>query len=295
MSEITEQTVATISSLIDDIITMALTENPSNTKNTTNPNQSNYHLGFLEDNHSTLSRSCGWCKELRYTNPDCERQLQIEYDCCKKCLNCNETFDTIREASYHELNCPWKSLTDYTGFTFPCERENEQSDRLFCGVCGINFETQEQFVAHNTYQCLINCNGYYCESCGMRFDTNKQLDEHNPEKCQPNFYCRSCGIDFKTQEHLDEHNPEKCWVDNMSYDCHCCGRYFDTQAELDKHDVNNCWNEYTLSTMDDDRELWYHYEQELAEERMEEFREEMREARMEKAADTEAERRYTPR
>ena len=90
-------------------------------------------------------------------------------------------------------------------------------------------------------------------------------------------------------------DPEKCWVEKMSYDCHCCGRYFDTQAELDKHDVNNCWNEYTLSTMDDDRELWYHYEQELAEERMEDFREEMREARMEKAADTEAERRYTHR
>jgi hypothetical protein len=243
MSEFTEQTVATISSLIDDLITMTLTEDPGNTENTTNTNQANYHPDFPEDDRGIVTRACGWCRELRCTDPECERQLQIEYDYDRKCLNCNETFDTIREASDHELNCPLKSLTDYTGFTCPCERYNEQYDSVFCGLCGINFETQEQFVAHNPYQCMLNCNGYYCESCGMRFDTNKQLDEHTPDKCQPNIYCTSCGLDFKTQEQLNEHNPDKCWADNMTYDCSCCGRYFDTQAELDKHDVNNCWNE----------------------------------------------------
>jgi hypothetical protein len=77
MSEFTEQTVATIATLVDDMTTITLVENPGNT---TIPIITNipYHPGFPEDDRGKVNRACAWCRDLECTDPECVTMLQLE-------------------------------------------------------------------------------------------------------------------------------------------------------------------------------------------------------------------------
>ena len=196
----------------------------------------------------------------------------------------------------NQCRCPFKALSDYTGFYCTnctmddSSQDDDQSkdlnkDGIYCGTCGVDFDTLEQYGAHNPYKCLVDNNGMDCLSCGMHFDsydeyendhnpdicrlrktmyecngcgtefkTYEEFDNHNPDICWTNNHpildCSSCGAHFETEVELTEHCPDNCWYNNVDFDCTCCGVHFDTQAELLEHDENQCWNTYEQQNPD---------------------------------------------
>lgn len=259
MSEFTEQTVASIETLVDDMTTMTLTDPPGNT---TIPIITNipYHPGFPEYDRGTINRACDWCRCVECTDPECVTMLELEDDVKDRtCLDCGEVFGTYREVEDHAQYCNYRGYPEYSDFC--------------CNCCGSYFENQEQLDHHNPELCY------------------QQQQPHQPE-----IYCNYCGQAFETQEQLYQHNPDRCWSDNATYDCSCCGDHFTTVSENLAHE-RECWNEYELSRMDNyDQDQWDEYQAELEQERMDEFREqcieeERQKAKMEKAASKAEERR----
>lgn len=242
MSEFTEQTVASIETLVDDMTTMVLIEPPGNTTQTTLiTNQPNYFVGFPDFGRV---RACAWCRGVECTDPECITMLELEEDAKNRtCLDCDQVFGTERELEDHYQYCNFRpgQYPEYSEFC--------------CDCCGSYFENQEQLDHHDPELCW-----------------NQQQQQQEQV-----IYCDYCGLAFETQEQLYQHNPDRCWSSKNTYDCSCCGDHFTAVAEYLTHE-RECWNEYELSRMDAyDQDQWDEYQDELEQERLADFREAMRE------------------
>lgn len=192
MSGFTE-TIDTITTTFGET---SIIDTPTNSGNTiiTTTNTIPYHPGFPEEDRGVIAQVCDYCRELRCTNPECEKQLQADYEYDRTCIHCNAFFYTLCEVSYHELHCTWKHPPP--------------------------FNTEEELVAHDESNCwnktqpFCNAQTVYCGSCDKVFQTEEELIEHNPEKCwndtQP-FYRACCSHPFNTQVELTKHDEHRCW------------------------------------------------------------------------------------
>jgi hypothetical protein len=239
MSEFTEQTVASIETLVDDMTTMVLIEPPGNT---TIPIITNipYHPGFPEYGRV---RACDWCRGVECTDPECVTMLQLEEEAKDRtCLACEQVFSTEREVADHYQYCNFRKYPEYSEFC--------------CDCCGSYFENQEQLDYHNPELCW-----------------NQQQQQQEQV-----IYCNCCGVSFETQEQLNDHDQYLCWDKNRNHECSCCGEYCESTGDLLIHE-RECWNEYEMSRMDNcyDQDQWDEYQDELEQERLADFREQCRE------------------
>jgi hypothetical protein len=198
MSDITEQTVATMDTLVDDMTTLTLTENPGNTTiPTLITNQPNYFVGFPD---SGRVRTCDWCRGVECTDPECVTELAKD----RTCFDCEQVFGTERELEEHYQYCNFRT-------TYP-----EYSD-FCCDCCGSYFENQEQLDHHNPEICWNQQQQQqviYCNYCGLAFETREQLYQHNPDRCwsknNVTHDCSCCGDHFTAVAEYLAHERE-CW------------------------------------------------------------------------------------
>jgi len=188
MSEFTEQTVASIETLVDDMTTITLAENPGNTTQITLTNQPNYSIYFPDDDRGKMNRVCAWCRGLECTDPECVTMLELEEEAKDRtCIGCNQVFSTDRELEEHYGYCTYIAYPEYSEFC--------------CDCCGLDCENQEQLNQHDQEICY------------------QQQQDHV-------IYCNYCGLAFETQKQLYDHNPDRCWSNQNTYNCSCSGGIF---------------------------------------------------------------------
>jgi hypothetical protein len=167
MSEFTEQTIASIETLVDDMTTMVLIEPLGNTTETTPiTNQPNYFIDFPDSGRVI---TCRWCRRVECTDPECITMLELEDDSTDRtCLDCGHMFSTEHEREAHEQHCIWRRYPEYSDFC--------------CDCCGSYFEDQEQLDHHNPDRCWSNNNvTHVCSYCGDHFTAVAEYLAHEHE------------------------------------------------------------------------------------------------------------------
>ena len=204
MSEFTEQTVATLETLVDDMTTMTLVENPGITTIPIITNIPSYHIGFPEDDRGKINRACAWCRDLECTDPECVTMLQLEEEAKERtCLACNQVFSTDRELEEHYAYC---NCIDYTEYSY-----------LYCNYCGSYFENQEQLDYHDTELCYQQQQEQviYCKYCGLAFETREQLYQHSEEQCQAFNATHECWNEYELSRMDDCYDQDELEQERM--------------------------------------------------------------------------------
>ncbi|XP_050504986.1 zinc finger protein OZF-like [Diabrotica virgifera virgifera] len=148
--------------------------------------------------------------------------LTFELENSTTCQYCNKSFISSDDLSKHVQ-----------------ENKSCKSKRLFCSICGKNFNFQYKRKAHIMAEHLGEL-PFQCKVCGKKFKFYQNLTRHDrsAHKGLTPYKCEICGKGFSRLErmkhHAKVHSFEK--PDNPVYfSCRRCGKAFTSRLEYRSH------------------------------------------------------------